>query len=153
MPIDIGDTSKELEQLLRNNLTSGYLIDRNNKLNASPNTAAKGKGYIGIFDIGPTSYEFHTIAVGGNTFNAIVEFRLEYHLARLRKPSTGRDEFNDNLNEIITVITDPNNWTINGKVDRGLADFIDIEYEELEEKGIPFYHVAKITIRYEKRTS
>jgi hypothetical protein len=153
MPVDIGDISSELIKILNDNLTVGYIVDRNNKTNASPNTAAKGKGYIGVFDVGPTSYEFHTIARGGNAFNAVIEFRIEYHLARMRKPSIGRDEFNDNLKEILTILTDPDNWNLNNKVNRGLEQFIDIEYEELEEKGIPFYHKAIITIRYEKRTS
>jgi hypothetical protein len=153
MPIDIGQISSELVQLLENNLTSGYIIDRNNKLNQSANTAGGPKGYIGVFDVGPTSYEFHTIARGGNTLNAIIEFRIEYHLANMREPSIGRDAFNDNLKEILTILTDPDNWTLNSTVDRGLSEFIDIEYNELEENGIPYYHIAKITIRYEKRTS
>jgi hypothetical protein len=153
MPIDIGDISKELTTILKDNLTVGYLIDRNNKLNESPNTAAKGKGYIGVYDVGPKSIEFHTIARGGNQYNSIIEFRIEYHLARMRKPSTGRDEFNDNLQEILTVLMTPANTKINNKVDRGLEQFIDIEFEEREEGSIPFYHVAIITIRYEKRTS
>jgi hypothetical protein len=153
MPVNVGDISSELVEILKNNLTSGYLIDKNNKLNASPNTAAKGKGYIGVFDVGPTSNDFHTIGRGGNTFNAVVEFRIEYHLARMRKPSIGRDEFNDNLTEILTILHNPDNWTVNDKVDRPLNNYYDIEYEELENNSIPFYHVAKITIRYEKRTS
>jgi len=142
--INMKDITKGVKKVLDDNL-SDYIIQRNPKRNNDPNTAAQGKGWIGIYRAG-LDYDAHT--TGSQPWLAHPSVMVEIQAASFLSGEDAEDRLQDAEQEIMDVLTA--NKKLDDTVNMTNGYEIKYEFNEDEEAQV-YFHAAIITIKTEVR--
>jgi len=142
--INMTDITQAVETILNDNL-SDYVIQRNPKRNQDANTAARGKGWIGIYR-GGLDYDAHT--TGSQPWLAHPSVIVEIQAASFLSGDDAEDRLQDAEKEIMDVLTA--NKKLGNTVNMTMGYDIKYEFNEDEEAQI-YFHAAIITIKTEVR--
>jgi len=142
--INMKDITKGVKTVLDDNL-SDYIIQRNPKRNDDPNTAAQGKGWIGIYRSG---LDYDPYTTGAQPWLAHPSVMVEIQTASFLSGEDAEDRLQDAEKEVMDVLTA--NKTLNNTVSMTNGYEIKYEFNEDEEAQV-YFHAAIITIKAEVR--
>jgi hypothetical protein len=139
--------TQAVERILKNNL-QGYRIFRNPEVVVDPNVARRRNndgGWIGVYR-GPCEYAPFT--TGDSPFMAFPKINVEVWIASAASPEKAEDELEDSVKEIMDVLTDRDNLTLDDTV--LMSNGYELEYDYDKDNQI-YMHGCVITITTEVR--
>jgi len=142
--INMKDITSAVETILNDNL-SGYIIERNPRRNQDANTAAQGKGWIGIYRGG---LDYDAYATGSQPWLAHPSVIVEVQAASMLSGEDAEDKLQDAEKAVMDVLTA--NKKLNDTVNMTVGYEIKYDVNEDEEAQI-YFHAAIITIKTEVR--
>ena len=140
---DLNAITSAVEQLIKDNL-DGYTVERNPRRNTSPDRAASGKGWIGIY----VDRDEYVPWATGPQWQALVDVVIEYQYAHSNTLECEK-QIQAGKNELLTLILGTReNRTLLNTVD--IIVGIPIDYEKNEDYETN-YQAALIKIQTESR--